>query len=230
MTTAQRRMLILGLVPLLVLVVAGAAVAASTIRGKLPYDYSASFVPGSKGVRVVTDVPTQLLASADGQLHVTVDGSYGDAKPAIQVSTVSDLLTIDTSCPDDHCDVDLTVELPAAAAVQAKIERVSLNVVGIAAPLTVDSIDGSVKMSRLRSPRVSVDAQRGSIDLRFDDAPDQVTASANDGSLTVQLPRTATYAVDAVAAQGSTNLDLPNDPTSTNRLYLRTTYGSITVQ
>jgi hypothetical protein len=230
MTTAQRRMLIIGLVPLLVLVLTGAAITVSLIRGRLLYDYSASFAPGSKGVRVVTDVPAQLLASVDGQVHVTVNGHYGAAKPAVQVSTASDQLTIDTSCPDSHCEVDLTVELPAVSAVQAKVERVSLSVVGVASPLTVDSLDGSVNMTRLRSPRVSVDAQRGSVDLMFDDAPVQVTATASDGSLTVQLPRTATYAVDAVAAQGTTKLKVPNDQTSTNRLYLRTSYGSITVQ
>ncbi|MEV5964949.1 DUF4097 family beta strand repeat-containing protein [Kribbella sp. NPDC051952] len=230
MTTAQRRMLIIGLVPLLVLVLGGAAVAVSTIRGKLPYNYSASYAPGSKGIRVETEVPTQLLASVDGQVHVTVDGSYGAAKPAVQVSTVSDQLTIDTRCPDSHCEVDLTVELPAVSAVQAKVGRVSLTVVGVASPLTVDSLDGSVTMTRLRSPRVSVDAQRGSVDLMFDDVPNQVTATASDGSLTVQLPRSATYAVDAVAAQGTTKLKVPSDPTSTNRLYLRTSYGSITVQ
>jgi DUF4097 and DUF4098 domain-containing protein YvlB len=223
-------MLIVGLVPLLVLVVAGAAVAVSSIRGKLPYSYSASFAPGPQGVRVVTDVPAQLLASVDGRVHVTVGGSYVDGQPAIQISTVGGVLTIDTSCPDAHCRVDLTVEVPAASVVQAKVERVSLDVNGIASPLTVDSIDGSVNGNELRSHRVSVNAQRGSISLMFDAAPDQVTATSNDGSITVQLPQTATYAVDAVAAQGTSELDIPNDGTSTKRLYLRSTYGSITVQ
>lgn len=52
MTGAQRRMLIIGLVPLVVLVVTAAAVTVSLIRGKLPYSYSASFVPGSQGCRL----------------------------------------------------------------------------------------------------------------------------------------------------------------------------------
>ena len=230
MTVAQRRMLIIGLVPLLVLVVTGAAVAVSLIRGKLPYSYSASFAPGAQGVRVVSEVPAQLLASVDGQVHVTVDGSYAVAKPAIDVSTAGGVLTIDTSCPDAHCRVDLTVEVPAASAVQAKVEQVSLDVVGVASPLTVDASDGSVDMTRLRSTQVSVDARRGSISLMFDVPPDQVAATASEGSLTVQLPSTATYAVDAVSAQGSNQLDIPNDPASSHHLYLRTSYGSITVQ
>jgi Putative adhesin len=230
MTGAQRRMLIIGLVPVLVLVVTGAALTVSLIRGKLPYSYSGSYVPGPQGVRIESDVPAELLASVDGRVHVTVDGSYAVAQPDIRIATVGGVLTIDTSCPDFHCAVDLAVEVPAQAKVQAKVERAPLDVAGVASPLSVDASDGSVDMTRLRSPEVSVDAQRGSISLLFDNAPDRVTATASDGSLTVKVPRISTYAIDAVAAQGSTELDIPNDPSATHRLYLRTSYGSITVQ
>lgn len=229
MTTAQRRMLIIGLVPVLVVVITGAAVTVSLIRGKLPYEYSASFTPGPQGVKVVSGVPMQLLASADGQVHVTVDGTYAAAQPAVKVSTAGGVLDVETTCPDVHCDVQLTVEVPSTAAVHAKADGTSMNATGVASPLTVEATDASVTLTRVRSPRVSVDAVHGSIDMLFDSAPDQVTATASDGSLTVQLPRTATYAIDALAAQGSTQVDLPNDPSSSNRVYLRTSYGSISV-
>ena len=70
MTSAQRKMLIIGLVPVLVLVATGAAVTVSLIRGKLPYSYSASYAPGPQGVKVVSDVSLELLASADHLLYV----------------------------------------------------------------------------------------------------------------------------------------------------------------
>ncbi|RZT20589.1 hypothetical protein EV649_3736 [Kribbella sp. VKM Ac-2569] len=230
MTTAQRRMLIIGLVPVLVLVITGAAVTVSLIRGKLPYEYSTSFTPGPQGVKVVSGVPLQLLASADGKVHVTVDGTYAVAQPAVKVAMVGRVLDVETTCPDVHCDVELTVEVPSAAAVHAKADGTSMTATGVASPLTVEATDASVTLTRVRSPRVSVDAVHGSIDMLFDSAPVQVTATASDGSLMVQLPRTATYAIDALAAQGSTQVDVPNDPSSSNRLYLRTSYGSITVQ
>jgi hypothetical protein len=230
MTTAQRRMLMIGLVPVLVLVITGAAVTVSLIRGKLPYEYSDSFTPGPQGVKVVSGVAMQLLASADGQVHVTVDGTYAVAKPAVKVSTAGGVLDVETTCPDVHCEVELTVEVPSAAAVHAKAEGTSMTAVGVASPLTVEATDASVTLTRVRSRRVSVDAVHGSIDMLFDSAPDQVNATASDGSLMVQLPRTATYAIDALAAQGSTQVDVPNDSSSSNRLYLRTSYGSITVQ
>jgi hypothetical protein len=230
MTPAQRRMLIIGLVPVLVLVIAGAAVTVSLIRGKLPYNYSASFTPGPQGVKVVSGVSFQLLSSADGQVHVTVDGTYAAAQPDVHIATIGGVLDVETTCPDVHCEVELTVEVPSASAVHAKAEGTSMSAVGVGSPLTIEANDGSVALTRVRSRRVSVDAVHGSIDMLFDSAPDQVTATASDGSLMLQVPGTATYAVDALAAQGSTQVDVPNDPSSSHRLYLRTSYGSINVQ
>lgn len=229
MTSAQRKMLIIGLIPVLVLVVTGAAVTVSLIRGKLPYNYSASYAPGPQGVKVVSDVSLELLASADGQVHVAVDGTYAVAQPTVKVSTAGGLLDVETGCPDVHCDVEVTVEVPGTSAVQVKAEGTSLDAVGVASPLTVEANEGSITLTRVRSPKVSVDAVHGSVDMLFDSAPDQVNATASDGSVTVQLPRTTTYAIDALAAQGSTQVNIPTDPSSSNRLYLRTSYGSITV-
>ncbi|TDW17144.1 DUF4097 family beta strand repeat-containing protein [Kribbella kalugense] len=230
MTSAQRKMLIIGLVPVLVLVVTAAALTVSMIRGRLPYSYSASYAPGPKGVKVVSDVSLQLLASSDGQVHVTVDGTYAVAQPSVKVATAGGVLDVETGCPDVHCEVEVTVEVPGTSAVQVKAEGTSMDAVGVASPLTVEANDGSITLTRVRSSRVSVDAVHGSVDMLFDSAPDQVNATASGGSLTVQVPRTTTYAIDALAAQGSTQIDIPNDSSSSNRLYLRTSYGSITVQ
>ncbi|MET9274025.1 hypothetical protein [Kribbella sp. NPDC003557] len=229
MTPAQRRMLIVGLVPVLALVVGGAAVTIGTIRGKLGYSYSSEFA-AAQGVRITADVPTQVQASVDGKVHVTVSGSYAKAKPDLTVAPVAGVLTVGARCPDVHCHVDLTVEVPAEAAVQAKVDQASLDVTGVASRLTLDARGGSVNLARVRSPDVSVDVRGGSITLVFDNPPDRVRATANDGSITVQVPRTVPYGIDAVAAQGSTDLSVPNDQSATHQLYLRTNYGSITVQ
>jgi len=231
LTKAQRTMLLLGLLPLLAFVVGGAAVTVGTIRGKLPYSYSAAFAPGPDGVQINADVSTQVEASLDGQVHVTVDGSYGAQQPQVRVGTSGRLLVVQTTCPDAHCAVDLTVEVPTAAvAIEAKIDDSSLNVSGVSSPLTVDVSGGSVDMARVRSPQVTANARRGSVTLYFDDPPAAVAATSSDGSITVQLPRSVTYAIDAVAAQGSTYLNVPNDQSATRHLYLRSRNGSITVQ
>jgi hypothetical protein len=224
-------MLLVGLLPLLAVVVGGAAVTVATIPGKLPYSYSASSAPGPDGVQINADVSTQIEASLDGQVHVNVDGSYAAQQPDIKVATVGRVLVVQTLCPDSQCAVDLTIEVPAAAStIKAKIQSSSLNVAGVSAPLSVDVSEGSVDMERVRSPQISVDARQGSVSLFFDTPPERVSATSSDGSITVQLPRTTTYAIDAVAAQGSTDLSIPNDSAATHHLYLRSSYGSVMVQ
>ncbi|HEY3560491.1 MAG TPA: hypothetical protein VGL05_23660 [Kribbella sp.] len=230
LTRAQRTMLLVGLLPLIAVVAGGAAVTVGLIRGKLPYSYSAAFAPGADGVQIKADVATQVEASLDGQVHVTVDGSYTAQQPDVQIRTVDRQLVVQARCPDSGCHVDLTVEVPAVAAVRAKVEGASLGVAGVSSPLAVDVSDGSLDLSRVRSRQVSADVRGGSASLLFNDPPDRLAATASNGSITVQLPRTTTYSIDAVAAQGSTQVDVPNDATATHRLYLRTSYGSITVQ
>jgi hypothetical protein len=229
LTTAQRRMLVIGLVPLLLLVLGGAAVTVSAIRGKLPYDYSAEFVPGERGVNVVSDVPVDVTSSPDGQVHVNVDGSYAAQQPAVNVTPTEGLLEVRTSCPDVHCSVDVVVELPTGVGVQAKVEGTSLSVVGVSGPVKAAASDGSIVLMNLRSNRVSADCSRGSVAMVFDNPPSQVTATSTDGSLSVEVPHSVTYAVDAIAARGSTDLNIPNDPASARHLYLRSSNGSITV-
>ncbi|HWD77401.1 MAG TPA: DUF4097 family beta strand repeat-containing protein [Kribbella sp.] len=231
LSRAQRTMLLVGLLPMLAVVVGAGAVTVSVIRGKLDYSYSAAFAPATDGVQITSDVSTQVETSFDGKVHVTVDGTYGAQRPDVKVAVVGKVLVVGTICPDSHCAVDLTVEVPAAsAAIKAKIDGGSLNVAGVSSPLTVDVNQGSVDMARVRSPQIAVTARQGSISLFFDAAPEQVSASSTDGSITVQLPPTATYSIDAIASQGSTDLSVPNDPTATHRLRLRSQYGSITVQ
>lgn len=229
LTKAQRRMLLIGAVPLVMLVVAGAAVTVATIRGKLPFDYSATFAAGPQGVRIFSDLPTSVIGGSADRVRVSVDGTYATQRPEVEVQTVDGVLDVRTTCPEARCAVEVTVEVPAKAAVEAKAEGTSISLSGLAANVQVDASQGSVSMNRMRSQQVSVDARRGSLSMQFDDPPAQVTATASDGSITMRVPGSATYSIDAVAAQGSTEIRPINDPASAHRLYLRTSYGSIDI-
>jgi hypothetical protein len=229
LTTAQRRMLLIGVVPLLLLVIGGAAVTVATIRGKLPFDYAATSAAGPQGVRIFSTIPTQVIGSANSQVRIAVSGTYAAKRPEIETRTVDGVLDIRIACPGAHCELELTVEVPAAVAVQAKTQGASLDLSGLAGKLKADTDGGSVTMSRIRSQQVSVDGRRGSVTMQFDDPPEQVTAIASDGSIDLRVPQTTTYTIDAVSAQGSTDILPVNDPAATHHLFLRTSYGSINV-
>lgn len=229
LTSGQRKMLLIGLVPLLALIIGGAAVTVSAISGKVPFEYSAVFVPGTQGVRVDSDVPVDVMTSPDDQVHVSVDGSYTVQQPAVRVTPSDGLLDVRVSCDDARCKVDVVIELPAAVAVQAKVSKTSLDVVGVSGTVSADVSDGSISLTNLRSKAVSATSHRGSIDIVLDTPPDNLAATTTDGSISIQVASSASYAIDALSAQGSTNLNIPNDPTSSHHFRLRTTQGSITV-
>jgi DUF4097 and DUF4098 domain-containing protein YvlB len=223
-------MLVLGLIPVLALVLGGAAVTVTAIRGKLDYDFAAAYAIAAGGVRITSDVPVDVIPSTDAKLHVTLSGSYTDSPPSLKATSASGVLELAATCHQQvQCRVDLTVQVPTAAAVKLKVNQTSANLVGLSGPLQLDGDSGSINATQLTSPTVSVDARAGSVDLLFDGPPKSVQATTSDGSLHVQLPGSATYAIDAVAARGSTQLNIPNDLGSDHRIYLRSSYGSITV-
>jgi DUF4097 and DUF4098 domain-containing protein YvlB len=187
------------------------------------------FAPGAQGVRVDSDVPVDVMTSPDEQVHVSVDGSYTVEQPSVRVTPSDGLLEVRASCHDAQCKVDVVIEVPASVAVQAKASGTSLNVVGVSGPVSAEASDGSISLMNLRSKQVSATSHRGSVNIALDTPPDNLAATTTAGSITVQVAPSVTYAIDALSAQGSTNLNVSNDPASTHHLHLRTTQGSITV-
>ncbi|TDU90846.1 putative adhesin [Kribbella voronezhensis] len=232
MRKAQRRMLQLGLIPVLALVLGGAAVTVSTIRGKLDYNYATTYDQPLDAVTITANVVTAVAPSADGKVHIALSGTYTGAPPTIAVRKPepgSHGLEISADCEGSGCRLALAVELPSATrlSVGASGTSVELRQLTGAVHVTVD--DGSVNGTRLGSDSVSVSAQSGSVDLGFDRAPSNVEVTSSNGSIQVLLPRTATYAIDAAADYGSTELNVNNDLSSPNQLHLRSSNGSITV-
>ncbi len=147
------------------------------------------------------------------------------------------------------CSVDYVVEIPADRAVTIEASNGSVVVRGSTGDVEIDNengrieiddVDGDLRVSNdngsivgrgLSSSQVRVDNDNGRIDLGFDDAPDSVTASTDNGSITVEVPDTdLSYGVDIRADNGSTENGVRTDPASSNRIELSTDNGSIVVR
>ncbi len=231
MTTAQRRMLLLGLIPVIALVLCGGAITVATIRGKLNYDYAEAYDKPGSTVTVAANVEMLVLPSDDDKVHVRVSGTYTDHEPIVDVQKNVEQreLNISARCVGRGCRLVLEVEVPDAVALSVEASEASVELQRLTGPVQVKTSDGSINAVRLRTDTVSVTTLGGSVDLGFDQPPVDVKADASDGSVHVQLPRTVAYAIDAAAAHGSTTLNAENDLTSKYRLRLRAANGSITV-
>ncbi|MDX6259704.1 MAG: hypothetical protein QOH84_1392 [Kribbellaceae bacterium] len=230
LSSAQRRLLTLGLIPVIVLVLAGGAITVSTIRGKLDFDYTAEFRQPVNAVTIVSEVPVSVIPSTDDKVHVDISGSYTSRKPqtAVRQSEAREL-EIGVSCAGADCDIALSVALPSSTTLSVNTTRTSLDLVGLSGEVSLSAYNGSVNGVRLKSAKVTAEVHSGSLDLGFVYAPTTVDASTTSGSLHLLVPATETYAIDAVASGGSATLDVHSDPAAHNALNLRSTGGSITV-
>jgi hypothetical protein len=232
MTKAQWRMLQLGLIPVLALVLGGAAVTVSVIRGKLDYNYATTYDQPIDAVTITANVVVAVNRSTDGKVHIALSGTYTAGQPTIAVrkpAPASRELEIGADCEGSDCRLVLAVELPGATRLSVSASGASVELRQLTGPIQVTADNGSVNGTRLGSDSVSVSAQSGSVDLAFDRAPANVEVTSSNGSIEVLVPRTATYAIDAAADFGSTQLNVNNDLSSRNQLHLRSSNGSITV-
>jgi hypothetical protein len=230
LSNSQRKLLTLGMIPVVAVVLAGGFVTVSTIRGKLDFDYTAEYRQPVNAVAIVSEVPVSVIPSTDDKVHVDISGTYTSRKPQADVrQSEARELEIGVSCAGADCDIALSVALPSSTTLSVNTTRTSLDLVGMNGEVTVTAYDGSVNAVRLKSAKVTAEVHGGSLDLGFVSAPTTVDASTTNGSLHLLVPSTETYAIEAIATGGSATLDVPNDAAADNALNLRSTGGSITV-
>jgi DUF4097 and DUF4098 domain-containing protein YvlB len=96
--------------------------------------------------------------------------------------------------------------------------------------ITLQTSDGSVVATDLRSDEVEAVTSDGRVELFFDVAPSAVTGHTSDGSIEVVVPQDGTaYDVNATTSDGDRDVSVPIDSSSSHRMELSTSDGSIRV-
>lgn len=160
----------------------------------------------------VLTVPEGVTVRADGDAgDITTRGIAG----ALELSS-------------DAGDIAVT---GARAAVSAESNAGNIDVAGASGPLTLDSDAGDISATGLTGAMVDATSSAGSIELRFDTAPQQVVARTSAGDLDVTVPRDAAgYQVTADTSSGDPVIDVVQDPASARTIDLDTSAGDITLR
>lgn len=153
----------------------------------------------------------QLTASDTSVVKVTEEIAYSSDKPSTEhkVSGGELLLTAD-SCDKGNCKVSYRIEFPRSVSVKI-------------------SSDGGDVTGRGLGADTDLSTEGGDIDLDFAKAPGTVEASTAGGNVTLSVPDGA-YAVDASTGGGERSVNVRTDPSSANRIKLRTDGGDVTVK
>ncbi|WP_111721133.1 DUF4097 family beta strand repeat-containing protein [Homoserinimonas sp. OAct 916] len=194
-----------------------------------------------------------LLASTDGQVHVTMTGSHTGQAPTLKAEVAGTVAQIDAECPRfwffSRCDVTVTVALPASLNVAAhgingritvsdlagdiRLETTngSIEATGTSGSLGLITTNGSVRVQEATSAAVHAETINGSVELGFIAAPEDISATSTNGAITVRVPDDGTrYAVTASTVLGRVDTaSVPTDPTATHTITAETVNGAIRV-
>jgi hypothetical protein len=233
-------------------VVAWNAVAVASLLSLATDTRDATF----SGVRVLEldlafeDVDVTGSATTD---EVTVDRGWhwSLGEPEIVTRQDGDRLVVGSSCswtPGLPCTGWVHLTVPAdvtvtggvtdshltlrdlAGEVDVSTSDGGITLAAVSGPLRLESRDGSVEGTGIRSSSVSASTSDGSVRLAFADPPRSVRATSRDGSVQLTLPddRTA-YHVTVSTSDGSSDVTVPTDPTAPRRITATTSDGDVTI-
>lgn len=162
-----------------------------------------------------------------------------------------DVLSITSSCPFSvglGCSGHIRLAVPRGIEVRASTGDGSLTVrdldgsvdlsgsdgrilaTNLTGRVSLRSSDGSIEATGLRSDEVDAVTSDGSVRLSFEVSPSSVTARTSDGSVEIVVPRDGmAYDVTATTSDGARVVSVPTDPSSSHRMELHTSDGSIRV-
>ncbi|MCO5973386.1 DUF4097 domain-containing protein [Actinoallomurus soli] len=187
---------------------------------------------------------------------VTVDQTlrWVTRKPRVKATWEGTTLRLTGACvawvplSGSSCSVGLQVHVPAGVALRATSTSGEVAATGLTGPVRLSTTSGVVSMRNLtgpvwaragsgviegmglRSPRVDAGLSSGALDLTFADAPQEVTARAGSGALSVFVPPGQRYQVTTKSfGDPSVERGLADD-TATRRIDARTSSGSIEIR
>jgi hypothetical protein len=197
---------------------------------------------------VVIEVGTgdvNVMASADDTIRVTSTLTFSEEKPAYAVEPDGrGNLVVSAKCSpmDSTCTTAIDVELPPEVRIIVLSDQGDVSADGIRSggeltanggdlmisdvggSFTLTAAAGSIKGTDLIAEDVTANATVGAIDLTFSGAPTTVTASTGEGDITIMLPPSVAYFVNASSDRGTVQVDVPEESAS---LYMITAHADV---
>lgn len=172
-----------------------------------------------------------VTAGNSGSASVTAAPRYQHSAPVITSQLTGGVLTVAATCPrvSQDCQVSLPLSVPSGVPVTAATDLGAVRLAGLSGDVTVHTDQGAISAIGLAAPRADLSTDLGNIDALFWVPPTRVTASTQEGSVTIRLPSTTTYDVTASAQLGSTSVAVPQSASSAHVIKATSQLGSVTV-
>ena len=190
------------------------------------------------------------VTAGAGNAQIGAVPAAASSPPTVSVAIYGPVLTITVRCPPpggSRCGARLTVVLPPRVSVTATAQLGNVSVTGFSGPVHVTAELGDIRLQRDSGP-VRADAELGDIDgaglgagnawltaqlgainVAFATAPALITATDEQGPVTVRVPAGLGYRVTAQAELGATAISVPRADGAAHVIRASSQLGSVTI-
>ena len=208
---------------------------------------------GVRTISVDNDNGQVVVVGTDTET-ITLDAEISDGlrDTGYDWEVVDGVLQVEGHCPlfgSYWCDVDYRLEVPhdVDVVINSDNDRVyvgdidgnvqidndngRIELVRLSGTLHADTDNGRLEGEGLTSSSVTATSDNGRVELDFVDVPDRVVASTDNGSIEIALPDVeGGYNVDTQTDNGSEDVTVLDNPSSTRTVTAETDNGSVTVR
>lgn len=177
---------------------------------------------------IAGDAMNVTVKAGDGPVTVVERRRWpsGDGGPVTAHSTTAGRLEL-TSTGCRHCEVTLTVTVPAATRTEVRVGSGTLTLRDLSGDATATLDTGQVTGSGLRGAAYRVVVDTGRVELSLAASPTELVATVATGEVDVRVPSGASYAVRS--DHGLSDVDVPRDPSSPHTITVNVDTGHAVV-
>ena len=189
--------------------------------------------PAVTTLRVNADAASVDLTAQDGAQAISVTEQVQGATTTKEVNGPTAVLT--SRCPQginfgNSCKVEYQVTVPARVTVDIEGAAGDITLTGPLTNATVNTSAARITGRSLGAGTIKATTNAGQVDLTFAAAPTSVQVKTDAGQVTLTVPRADKYNVAVNTTIGSQDVSVDTDPTSTHRIEVTATIGSVTVK
>jgi hypothetical protein len=188
---------------------------------------------GIEAVRIDGEGTVRVVGADVDSITVSMRISHGLRETGHSERAVGGVLVLDNSCPvimSAFCQVDYDVEVPAGLRVEVDNDDGRIELRDLAGPIDVDGDNGPITATGLRSDRLSVSNDKGSIQLDLVEPPEHVQVDNDNGTIDVALPDVPEgYAVETRNDNGDVDVTVRRDPRSPRTIDAENDNGAIVI-
>jgi hypothetical protein len=211
----------------------GPAPSAAGSQGTASQGGSYQLDPAVTSLRVNADAASVNVTAQDSASAISVTEETRGAATTKEVSGANAVLT--ARCPSginfgDNCRVVYTVTMPAKVALHIEGAAGDIMLTGPLVKATVNTAASRIAGTGLGAGTFQATTNAGQIDLAFTAAPTSVEVKSTAGAVTLTVPGGDKYNVSVDTTIGGQEVNVDKDPSSSHRLNVETTVGSVTIK